>query len=124
MEAHVGGLLSGLMVYWKEVPDAALYRIRLYVGEFNPIDPKSGVQYFEIASVEEPRSIKYHTFQGLAVLDNRFIPNSPRLGFNGATRHYSIVVEAEDRNGKIIDQTQHIGGQLDQVVGDISIRHY
>lgn len=60
------------MVWWTELPNAASYRLRLYL------------EGHEIDVIETTRSKRYHTFNDL-VGDG-----------------YYIVLEVEDRNGKII----------------------
>lgn len=73
IDLKIGALFQGIMAYWDKVEDAMQYNVKLYIKSC------------EISTVVVDRNTRYHTFQGLA----------PRFG-------YFVIVEAEDRNGKII----------------------
>ena len=105
MYARAEGMPNGIMIYWKEVPEAAVYRVRLFIKELdggfeyrNNQKIKTG-EYLEIAVVEEPRNIRYHSFLGLAHLDSQ-------------TREYFVNVEAEDRSGKVVDKREKMSVYL------------
>ena len=129
MKAFVEGIINGLMVYWKEVPNAASYRVRLFVGENVAIDlgnnsSRNEVQYTEIAVIDVPRNIRYHTFKDLAWIESKADPHGTFPGASKATgKWYCISVEAEDRAGEIIEKTDKIVGKLDHLIGDTKIHH-
>ena len=92
MNIEVKSLVSGLMAYWDEVPEATRYFVHLLIGYTSE---EGKTTYQEIAVVEVPRNIKYHSFLNLAEFRNDGAPRS----------NYYIYVEAEDRTGNIIAKT-------------------
>lgn len=70
------------MVWWSKLPNAASYRLTLFVGTGN-----IGKQEIDVIEVE--RNKAYHTFTDL-------------VGAN----MYTVHLEAEDRDGNIIDSVE------------------
>ena len=102
MNAWTRPLFEGFMVYWSANDNAATYRIHLLIihdGNGNDL---------EIAIVEKDRFTKYHSFLGLGSIER------DSYGYTGC--HYGIFVEAEDRNGNIIDKTIIINVNIQSVV--------
>ena len=117
-------LLNGIMAYWDKVEDAAIYYVHLLIGEKH-VESKiiegrvtsiktEKETYKEIATIEVPRNITYHSFLNLAKIDQ----NKPSS--NGGYRccgsqtgkNYYIYVEAEDRMGNTISKTDKVLGQV------------
>ena len=105
MNVYTNGFLNGIMTYWDEVEEAARYYVHLMVHtrKYKVIAGKKTTlveeKKQEIAVVEEPRNIKYHSFAQLAVLR---VNNKE----NETEKYYSVYVEAEDRNGTIIAKSK------------------
>lgn len=70
------------MVWWSKLPNAASYRLTLFVGKGN-----IGKQEIDIIEIE--RNKAYHTFTDLV-----------------GTNMYTVHLEAEDRDGNIIDSVE------------------
>lgn len=101
-------LINGIMAYWTPVEDAAHYNIKLYIND----------QLISIRVNE--RTELYCTFTGLAPIDgltSSIIQSSARSlqhivggGYSSGPRHsgfdYYVEVEAEHRNGQIIEKTE------------------
>ena len=66
---------KGHMVWWQKNPDAAAYRLHLFIGED------------EIDIIEVERNKTYHTFIDLV-----------------GTGIYRVEYEAEDRDGNVLDR--------------------
>ena len=124
MNVKVYGLIEGLMVYWDEVKNAASYHVHLFIGDWNKrtevingrqtvvMDEKPKLQ--EIALVDVDRNFKFYSFSGLATIhDKTYVSHG---NFTSSVVHketglqYYVVVEAEDRNGKIIDSSEKVVG--------------
>lgn len=73
---------KGYMLWWKKLPDAAGYRITLFVGK-----GKVGKQEIDVIEIERNRA--YHTFTDLV-----------------GTDMYTVRLEAEDRGGNIVDSVE------------------
>lgn len=73
---------KGHMVWWSKLPNAASYRLTLFVGK-----NKIGKQEIDIIEIE--RNKAYHTFTDL-------------VGAN----MYTVRLEAEDRDCNIIDSVE------------------
>ena len=120
MKAEVKSLLNGLMVYWDEVEEAARYYVHLLIG----YTPQTVTQYQEIAVVEVPRNIKYHSFTNLAKIDRGDPIGSGinRSRGRATQKNYFIYVEAEDRTGKIVAKTgKQVGTVYSMVNGCYSL---
>jgi len=122
MNVKVCGLIEGLMVCWDEVNNAAAYHVHLLIGETTKENKKVAgrvtskiiekTNYKEIAIVDVDRNYKYYSFKGLARIHVSY-----EWGIHGRTKHetgsnYYIVVEAEDRQGKIIDSSDKVLGKV------------
>lgn len=119
MKARVIGMNNGLMVYWEEIKEAAQYHVHLIIGErITERGMKDGQsnkiikeyeQFQEIAMVDVERTIKYHSFTDLARIDRQLVYRYDTGNVHEDTgRKYYIFVEAEDREGKIIEKTDKI----------------
>ena len=118
MKSRVIGMNNGLMVYWEEIKQAAQYHVHLLIGDKNRhqenqngclrwVEEKEKFQ--EIALIDIDRTIKYHSFINLARIDKELVHN----GYGdevlvGTGRSYYIFVEAEDREGNILDKSDTI----------------
>ena len=100
-------LINGIMAYWTPVEDAAHYNIKLYIND----------QLISIRVNE--RTELYCTFTGLAPIDgltSSIIQSSVRsirntVGGHSSGPHHSgvnyyVEVEAEHRNGQIIEKSE------------------
>lgn len=110
MELVCKPLMNGIMAYWSEVKKAASYNVTLYINEQ------------AISKRINPRTELYCTFNGLAAIDGRTentIRSAARStvhypgGGYGYTGQYSgldyyIKVEAEDRDGNIIEKSEKV----------------
>ena len=116
MELVCKPLMNGIMAYWSEVENAVGYNITLYINKQ------------AISKRVNPRTELYCTFNGLAAIDGctqrvidsarHDIANAVRLsvGLMVASRpagalsgyNYYIVVEAEDRDGNIIEKSEKV----------------
>ena len=128
MYANAEGMPNGLMVYWKEVPKAAVYRVRLFIQDrHRKKSPETGREvedegeFIEIAVVDEPRNIRYHSFTGLATIDERIVLNSGGRTCVKTGRDYFVRVEAEDRSGAIVGKSEMMRVRLDSLTG---LTHY
>lgn len=84
-------ILNGIMAWWSSVEDAARYIVTLYINDA-PISEKI---------VE--RTEKYYSFTGLAAISLR----SPGI--------YYIKVQAENRNGEIIAESDKIKSTVREI---------
>ena len=113
MELVCKPLMNGIMAYWSEVKKAACYNVILYINEQ------------AISKRINPRTELYCTFTGLAAIDGitkNTIVSAARStvhsvvigggGYNsGPTRSgldYYVKVEAENRDGNIIETSSKI----------------
>ena len=116
MELVCKPLMNGIMAYWSEVENAVSYNITLYINKQ------------AISKRINPRTELYCTFKGLAAIDGctQSVIDSARhdiakavhisVGLRGASRpagalsgyNYYIVVEAEDRDGNIIEKSEKV----------------
>lgn len=101
-------LINGIMAYWTPVEDASHYNIKLYINDQL------------ISTRVNERTELYCTFTGLAAIDgvtSSIIQSSARSlvnivggGYSGGPQHsgfdYYVEVEAENRNGEIIEKTE------------------
>ncbi len=105
------------MAYWEEIKEAAAYHVHLLVGDRNK--RREGQQFVfdeekfgELALIDVPRNLKYHSFTDLAPIHlnkTNYYGTTDR----GSGREYYIVVEAEDRAGNIIAQSDRIRGVVE-----------
>ena len=117
-------LLNGIMAYWDKVEDAAIYYVHLLIGEKHTESKiiagrvtsikTEKVTYKEIATIEVPRNITYHSFLNLAKIDQNKPTSSGGYRCIGSQtgKNYYIYVEAEDRMGKTISKTDKVLGQV------------
>ncbi len=77
---HVGQVFQGIMAYWNKIEESVSYTLTLYASDNN--------NECEIATILLDRNTRYYTFQGLS-----------------SKYSYSLKVEAEGRDGKIIAQS-------------------
>lgn len=99
-------LLQGIMAYWDEVPNAAIYTIKLFINEKM------------ISRKINERTELYCSFNGLAPIDritNSVIPRRVAVSIDGYYREpshsgldYYVKVEAEDKNGQILEQSEKV----------------
>ena len=98
-------LLQGIMAYWDEVPNTAVYTIKLFINEKM------------ISRKINERTELYCSFNGLAPIDGTTYSVIPRDvpvsigGYRGSSHSgldYYVQVEAEDRNGKILEQSEKV----------------
>ena len=96
-------IFQGIMAYWNGNKNAASYTIKLFIN--NRV----------ISQRINERTELYCSFTGLAPIDGITKTLSSRLsiaGFRGFENNgladYYVQVEAEDRNGKIIDKTDKV----------------
>ena len=101
-------LINGIMAYWTPVEDASHYNIKLYINDQL------------ISTRVNERTELYCTFTGLAPIDgvtSSIIQSSARSlvnivggGYSSGPKHsgfdYYVEVEAENRNGEIIEKTE------------------
>lgn len=103
-------LINGIMAYWTPVEDASHYNIKLYIN--NQL----------ISTKVNERTELYCTFTGLAPIDGvtssiinssvRSLHNTVTVGggYSRGPQHsgfdYYVEVEAERRNGQIIEKTE------------------
>ena len=124
MNVRVFGLVEGLMVCWDEVKDAAQYHIHLLIGNINRhLETINGSQtwvtnketFKEIAMVDVDRNFKFYSFKGLSRIHVERINKWDGISINDTGLNYYVVVEAEDRTGKIIDKSERCSGKVLQV---------
>ena len=114
MELVCKPLMNGIMAYWSEVKEAASYNVTLYINNQ------------AISKKINPRTELYCTFNGLAAIDgltesatNRIVKSvrsTVRVvgggGYSSSPQHsgldYYIEVEAEDRDGNIIEKSKKV----------------
>ena len=84
-------ILNGIMAWWSSVEDAARYIVTLYINDA-PISEKI---------VE--RKKKYYSFTGLAAISLRSLDI------------YYIKVQAENRNGEIIAESDKIKSMVREI---------
>jgi hypothetical protein len=110
MELVCKPLMNGIMAYWSEVKNTASYNVTLYINNQ------------AISKKINPRTELYCTFNGLAAIDgitDNTIATAVRtegwsidgdnryLGKNSGLDYY-IKVEAEDRDGNIIEKSEKV----------------
>lgn len=102
-------LMNGIMAYWTEVKNAAAYNITLYINEQ------------AISKRVNDRTEMYCTFTGLAAVDGitrhtisaaaasiECVSGGGYSSPQHSGKDYYVKVEAENRNGKIIDSSDKI----------------
>lgn len=127
MNVRVYGLVEGLMVSWDEVKEAARYHIHLYIGDwhrhteiingYRQVVNAKKQEIKEIALVDVDRNFKYYSFKGLAKIHFELSSSGSGVASVCRTetgRNYLIKVEAEDRNGEIIDSSEMINGTVSE----------
>ena len=78
LQVKSSGIAYGIMVWWSECADAAVYQVKLHL--------RSEGQNQLLATIPIERNTFYHTFMGLA------------------ENYYVIEVSAENREGEVIAQ--------------------
>ena len=116
MKMRVEGLNEGLMVYWEEVKEAAVYHVHLIIGDANMRFEEGKLKqdpevFNEIDVVDVSRQTKYYSFVNLAPIHRLKVPHF-RTNNYCSGRNYYIIVEAEDRTGRIIDKTNKTRGEV------------
>ena len=118
MNVKVYGLIEGLMVCWDEVKNAAAYHVHLFIGDWNRRrevvngrlkivkDEKQKMQ--EIALIDVDRNYKYCSFKNLARI-HIIRPGGMR---EETGLEYYVLVEAEDRQGSVIDSSEKVLGRV------------
>ena len=102
-------LMNGIMAYWTEVENAAAYNVSLYINEQR------------ISKRIIDRTEMYCTFTGLAAIDGVtrhtisaaaastvHVVGGGRYAPTHSGMDYYVQVEAEDRNGNIIETSEKI----------------
>lgn len=98
-------IFQGIMAYWDEVPNTAVYTIKLFINEKI------------ISRKTNERTELYCSFNGLAPIDGTTYSVIPRGvpvsigGYCGSSHSgldYYVQIEAEDRNGKILEQSEKV----------------
>ena len=113
MNVKVYALIERLMVCWDEVKNAAVYHVHLFIGDWNRrIEVINGIQTViedkkqkmqEIALIDADRNYKYCSFKNLARIH----------GWGEETGlEYYVLVEAEDRQGNVIDTSDKVRGRV------------
>ena len=120
MNVKVYGLVEGLMVQWDEVKDAAQYHVHLFIGDWNRhmefvngrqtmVDAKK-ITFKELALISVDRNIKFYSFKGLARIHAEYTYEHGYRCKHDTGRSYYVMVEAEDRNGNMIDTSEKVSG--------------
>ena len=117
MECSVLSMNNGLMAYWGEIKEAAVYHVHLLVGDRNKRRQNQSFifdeeKFSELALIDVPRNLKYYSFTDLAPIHlnkTAYYGTTDR----GSGREYYIFVEAEDRAGNIIAQSDRIRGVVE-----------
>ena len=99
-------LMNGIMAYWDEVEDAIAYNITLYINEQ------------AISKRINERTELYCTFTGLAAVDGvarqtisaaaEYVARRVLYFPKHSGYDYYVKVEAENRNGEIIESTDKV----------------
>lgn len=103
-------IFQGIMAYWDGNKNAASYTIKLFINDR------------VISQRINERTELYCSFTGLAAIDGITTTLSSKVsragmvrasaGFGGGPIHsgfdYYVQVEVEDKNGKIIDETEKV----------------
>ena len=115
IKVRTRGVWYGTMAWWDEVQDAARYIVRLYISKTEVIKTNSNSTkeketYQELACVEKDRNFKYHTFEGLGLIDKTY--DAVYGGWYNTNKAYCVSVEAEDRAGEIIAKSQPTVAQI------------
>lgn len=125
MNVKVYGLIEGLMVYWDKVKDAAAYHVHLFIGDWNRrkevINGQQTVvedkkqKFQEIALVDVDRNLKYYSFKNLPRIHVNFMHSVHGRIREETGLDYYLLVEAEDRQGKIIDSSDKVVGRVSSI---------
>lgn len=122
MNVKVYGLIEGLMVYWDEVKNAAVYHVHLFIGDWNRRrevingiqtvfeDKKQKMQ--EIALIDVDRNYKYCSFKNLARIHVTHTSVMHGIRREETGLEYYVLVEAEDRQGNVIDSSDKVSGRV------------
>ena len=122
LKCRVCSMPNGLMAFWEEIEEAAVYHVHLIIGDLNKRQENGRIlideeKVSEIALVDVQREFKYHSFTDLAAI---------QFGsFRGTTDRdsglsYYIVVEAEDRTGKIVAKSDRIKGIVKDIANAVN----
>lgn len=122
MNVKVYGLIEGLMVCWEEVKNAAVCHVHLFIGDWNRCkevvngiqtvveDKKQKMQ--EIALIDVDRNYKYCSFKNLARIHVTHTSTTYRRMRKETGLEYYVLVEAEDRQGNVIDSSDKVSGRV------------
>lgn len=122
MNVKVYGLIKGLMVCWNEVKNAAVYHVHLFIGDWNRCkevvngiqtvveDKKQKMQ--EIALIDVDRNYKYCSFKNLARIHVTHTSTTYGRMRKETGLEYYVLVEAEDRQGNVIDSSDKVSGRV------------
>lgn len=113
MQVEVNSLLEGLMVYWKEVNDASRYYVHLLIGNrirIAEFEEKFEIRYQEIKMVECDRFTKTYSFKDLSPINK--VTSSCCITNSETSYNYYVFVEAENKEGKIIETSNKILGRI------------
>lgn len=113
---------NGFMVIWDKVEDAVRYFVHLKVADYGANggrEKPNEIKSIEIIkTVEVERSLLYYSFINLAHLSNTiYHENNGPWGGSSWTdyfecKNYFVSVEAESKDGKIIDKSDDIVGLI------------
>lgn len=130
MKVKVCGLLDGFMIWWTEVKNAAIYHVHLCIVDENRVEINDNghlkkvpgkITTQEITVVDVDRQTKYHSFTGLAKIYTQCFYDHHYGGWKTETTgvYYIVFVEAEDREGKIIDCSDKISPRFKTIRGEL-----
>ena len=126
MNVKVYALIERLMVCLDEVKNAAVYHVHLFIGDWNRrIEIVNGIQTVvddkkqkmqEIALIDVDRNYKYCSFKNLARIhvthtSTIYGPTYGRMREETGLEYY-VLVEAEDRQGNVIDSSDKVSGRV------------
>ena len=119
MKCSVLSMNNGLMAYWEEIEEAAVYHVHLIVGDRNKRRENLSFVYdeekfSELALIDVPRNLKYYSFTDLAPIHlnkSTYYGTTDRV----SGREYYIFIEAEDRAGNIIAASDQVRGVVEDV---------
>ena len=122
MNVKVYALIERLMVCLDEVKNAAVYHVHLFIGDWNRrIEIVNGIQTVvedkkqkmqEIALIDVDRNYKYCSFKNLARIHVTDTSTTYGCMRKETGLEYYVLVEAEDRQGNIIDSSDKVSGRV------------
>lgn len=122
MNTKTYSMENGFMVIWDKVENAVRYFVRLKVADYGAdgrsVKPNQIQSIETIKTVEVERNQLYYSFVNLAHISNTVHhDNSYRYGGSSWTdylecKNYFVSVEAESKDGKVIDKSDDIIGLI------------